>query len=133
MSPSSHVPTKHDDSVPQLPGFSQEFSLELGFSTSNPREQLEERQMHCSTPPVSVKENVYSRVKSVHGVIEHHDSASPNIVESRPKIMTAVSEGVEREEDIGTQREAMNSLDWIEEVTYTIVRLNSPELNYALI
>ena len=118
MNSPSRAPAQYDEPVPQLPVFSQDFQLELGVSTNNPREQLGERQMHSDTPPI--KENIYSRVKSVHGVIEHHQApAMPMPSNGREE---PIREEAEQEEDISTQREAMSSLDWIEEVIVDFLR-----------
>lgn len=87
--------------------------MELGFNTGELHEKLEERQPPVLSSTSPVRENAYSRVQSVHGVIEHHISAQPASDNPNTTKMGTISE---HEEDIGTQREAMNSLDWIEEV-----------------
>ncbi|THH08133.1 hypothetical protein EW145_g2915 [Phellinidium pouzarii] len=114
MSSRSYLPHsgKYDGRTPtELPAFSEE--------SRNARLQRE-------LPSSSINENPHSRVQSLHGVIGHALHIRPGQdgeileepePESESQILTTeeLMSGLNREEDIGTQREVLNSADWYEE------------------
>ncbi|KAI5124792.1 hypothetical protein M0805_005426 [Coniferiporia weirii] len=118
------------------PEFSGAFRSDPEFDTNTPGRSRTGLERELSTSS-SINENPYSRVQSLHGVIEHPARpvqggaiAEEPAPESRLVSSSDLARELEREEDIGTQRAALNSAEWYEERKQTSTsRQHSPQLH----